>query len=63
MNPGMFSAEVETDVVRPNTELLNYIKRIRDALKKVIIPMDFAMDLIKKKQWNKVLNNLQEFKR
>jgi hypothetical protein len=35
MNPGMFSAEVETDVVRPNTELLNYIKRIRDAVKRV----------------------------
>jgi hypothetical protein len=49
MNPGMFSAEVETDVVRPNTELLNYIKRIRDAAKKGIIPMDFAMDLIKQK--------------
>jgi hypothetical protein len=49
MNPGMFSAEVETDVVRPNTELLNYIKRIRDAVKKGIIPMDFAMDLIKQK--------------
>jgi hypothetical protein len=49
MNPGMFSAEVETDVVRPNTELLNYIKRIRDAVEKGIIPMDFAMDLIKQK--------------
>jgi hypothetical protein len=49
MNPGMFSAEVETDVVRPNTELLNYIKRIRDAAKKGIIPMDFAMDLVKQK--------------
>ena len=49
MNPGMFSAEVETNVVRPNTELLNYIKRIRDAAKKGIIPMDFAMDLIKQK--------------
>jgi hypothetical protein len=49
MNPGMFSAEVETDVVRPNTELLNYIKRIRDAVKKGIIPMDFAMDLVKQK--------------
>jgi hypothetical protein len=49
MNPGMFSAEVETDVVRPNTELLNYIKRIRDAAKKGTIPMDFAMDLIKQK--------------
>jgi hypothetical protein len=49
MNPGMFSAEVETDVVRPNTELLNYIKRIRDATEKGIIPMDFAMDLIKQK--------------
>jgi hypothetical protein len=49
MNPGMFSAEVETDVVSPNTELLNYIKRIRDAVKKGIIPMDFAMDLIKQK--------------
>jgi hypothetical protein len=49
MNPGMFSAEVETDVVRPNTELLNYIKRIRDATKKGIIPMDFAMDLVKQK--------------
>jgi hypothetical protein len=49
MNPGMFSAEVETDVVRPNTELLNYIKRIRDAVKKGTIPMDFAMDLIKQK--------------
>jgi hypothetical protein len=49
MNPGMFSAEVETNVVRPNTELLNYIKRIRDAVKKGIIPMDFAMDLIKQK--------------
>jgi hypothetical protein len=49
MNPGMFSAEVETDVVRPNTELLNYIKRIRDSVKKGIIPMDFAMDLVKQK--------------
>jgi hypothetical protein len=49
MNPGMFSAEVETDVVRPNTELLNYIKRIRDAVEKGIIPMDFAMDLVKQK--------------
>jgi hypothetical protein len=49
MNPGMFSAEVETDVVRPNTELLNYIKRIRDAAGKGIIPMDFAMDLVKQK--------------
>jgi hypothetical protein len=49
MNPGMFSAEVETDVVRPNTELLNYIKRIRDAAEKGIIPMDFAMDLVKQK--------------
>jgi hypothetical protein len=49
MNPGMFSAEVETNVVRPNTELLNYIKRIRDAVKKGIIPMDFAMDLVKQK--------------
>jgi hypothetical protein len=49
MNPGMFSAEVETDVVRPNTELLNYIKRIRDAVEKGTIPMDFAMDLIKQK--------------
>jgi len=49
MNPGMFSAEVETNVVRPNTELLNYIKRIRDAAEKGTIPMDFAMDLIKQK--------------
>jgi len=49
MNPGMFSAEVETDVVRPNTELLNYIKRIKDAAEKGTIPMDFAMDLIKQK--------------
>jgi hypothetical protein len=49
MNPGMFSAEVETNVVRPNTELLDYIKRIRDAAKKGTIPMDFAMDLIKQK--------------
>ena len=49
MNPGMFSAEVETNVVRPNTELLNYIKRIKDAAEKGTIPMDFAMDLIKQK--------------
>ena len=45
----MFSAEVETDVVRPNTELLDYIKRIRDAAEEGTIPMDFAMDLIKEK--------------
>ena len=49
MNPGMFSAEVETDVVRPNTELLDYIKRIRAAAEKGTIPMDFALDLIKQK--------------
>jgi hypothetical protein len=49
MNPGMFSAEVETDVVSPNTELLNYIKRIKDAAEKGTIPMDFAMNLIKEK--------------
>jgi hypothetical protein len=55
MNPGMFSAEVETNVVRPNTELLNYIKRIRDAAKKGIIPMDLLWILLNKKQWNKVL--------
>ena len=49
MNPGMFSAEVETNVVRPNTELLSYIKRIKDAAQKGTIPMDFALDLIKEK--------------
>jgi hypothetical protein len=49
MNPGMFSAEVETNVVSPNTELLSYIKRIRDAAEEGKIPMDFAMDLIKEK--------------
>lgn len=49
MNPGMFSAEVETDVVRPNTELLNYIKRIGDAASKGIISEDFAMQLVKEK--------------
>jgi len=49
MNPGMFSAEVETNVVSPNTELLSYIKRIKSAAEKGTIPMDFALDLIKQK--------------
>ena len=49
MNPGMFSAEVETNVVRPNTELLDYIKRITAAASAGTISMDFAKDLIKQK--------------